>query len=228
MSNLVVILGPSGSGKSTSIKNLDPKETMVLALESINKTLPFKGSRKLYNQENKNYYTLKDYSQIMTYMESVSKNLTNIHNIIIEDATYIMRTEFFDRASEVGYQKFTDLADHFRKIIAKGTTLRPDINVFLILHSEPVTESGDVVGYKVATVGKLLDEKYNPLESVTVTLFAQPKFDEEGIPQFGFWTKKRKVNGVELPCKTPDGMFEDEFIPNDLAIVIKAMNEYYG
>jgi len=228
MSNLVVILGPTGSGKSTSIKNLDPKETMVLALESINKTLPFKGSRKLYNQENKNYYTLKDYSQILTYMESVSKNLTNIHNIIIEDATYIMRTEFFDRASEVGYQKFTDLADHFRKIIAKGTTLRPDINVFLILHSEPVTESGDVVGYKVATVGKLLDEKYNPLESVTVTLFAQPKFDEEGIPQFGFWTKKRKVNGVELPCKTPDGMFEDEFIPNDLAIVIKAMNEYYG
>lgn len=228
MSNLVVILGPSGSGKSTSIKNLDPKETMVLALESINKTLPFKGSRKLYNQENKNYYALKDYSQIMTYMESVSKNLTNIHNIIIEDATYIMRTEFFDRASEVGYQKFTDLADHFRKIIAKGTTLRPDINVFLILHSEPITESGDVVGYKVATVGKLLDEKYNPLESVTVTLFAQPKFDEEGIPQFGFWTKKRKVNGVELPCKTPDGMFEDEFIPNDLAIVIKAMNEYYG
>ena len=228
MSNLVVILGPTGSGKSTSIKNLDPKETMVLALESINKTLPFKGSRKLYNQENKNYYTLKDYSQILTYMESVSKNLTNIHNIIIEDATYIMRTEFFDRASEVGYQKFTDLADHFRRIIAKGTTLRPDINVFLILHSEPITESGDVVGYKVATVGKLLDEKYNPLESVTVTLFAQPKFDEEGIPQFGFWTKKRKVNGVELPCKTPDGMFEDEFIPNDLAVVIKAMNEYYG
>jgi predicted kinase len=42
MSNLVVILGPTGSGKSTSIKNLDPKETMILALESINKALPFK------------------------------------------------------------------------------------------------------------------------------------------------------------------------------------------
>lgn len=228
MSNLVVILGPSGSGKSTSIKNLDPKETMVLALETINKTLPFKGSRKLYNKENKNYFALKDYSQIISYMESASKNLPNVHNIIIEDATYIMRTEFFDRATEVGYQKFTDLADHFRKIIAKGTTLRDDINVFLVLHSEPVTESGDVVGYKVATVGKLLDEKYNPLESVTVTLFAKPKFDEDGNPQFGFWTQKRKVNGVELPCKTPDGMFKEEFIPNDLALVVKAMNEYYG
>ena len=228
MSNLVVVLGPTGSGKSTSIKNLDPKETVVLALETINKTLPFKGSRKLYNKENKNYFALRDYAQIISYMESVSKNAQNVHNIIIEDATYIMRTEFFDRATEIGYQKFTDLADHFRRIIAKGTTLRADINVFLILHSEPVTESGDVVGYKVATVGKLLDEKYNPLESVTVTLFAKPKFDEDGNPQFGFWTKKRKVNGVEIPAKTPDGMFEEEFIPNDLALVVKAMNEYYG
>lgn len=102
MSNLVVILGPTGSGKSTSIKNLDPKETMILALKSINKALPFKGSRKLYNKENKNYFALKDYAQIISYMESASKNLPNVHNIVIEDATYIMRTEFFDRASEVG------------------------------------------------------------------------------------------------------------------------------
>lgn len=228
MSNLVVILGPTGSGKSTSIKNLDPKETMILALKDIDKALPFKGSRKLYNAENKNYFTLNSWSEIITYMDSASKNLKNVHNIIIEDATYIMRTEFFDRASEVGYTKFTELADHFRKIIAKGTSLRQDINVFLILHSEPITEGGDVVGYKVATVGKLLDEKYNPLESVTVTLFAQPKFGDDGSPEFGFWTKKRKVNGIEIPAKTPDGMFEEEFIPNDLNYVIKAMNEYYG
>ena len=99
MSNLVVILGPTGSGKSTSIKNLDPKETMILALKDVNKALPFKGSKKLYNSENKNYYALKDYSEIITYMESASKNLSNVHNIIIEDSTYIIRTEFFNRAN---------------------------------------------------------------------------------------------------------------------------------
>ena len=228
MSNLVVILGPTGSGKSTSIKNLDPKETMILALKDINKTLPFKGSRKLYNKENKNYFALNNWEEIITYMDSVSKNLLNVHNIILEDATYVLRTEFFDRATETGYTKFTELADHFRRIIAKGTSLRDDINVFMILHSEPITESGDIVGYKAATVGKLIDEKYNPLESVAITLFAQPKFDDQGNPEFGFWTKKRRVNGVELPCKSPDGMFEEEFIPNDLNYVIKAMNEYYG
>ena len=228
MSNLVIILGPTGSGKSTSIKNLDPKETMILALKDIDKALPFKGSRKLYNAENKNYFALKDYSEIISYMDSASKNLKNVHNIIIEDATYIMRTEFFNRVAEVGYTKYNELADHFRRIIAKGSTLRPDINVFLFLHTDTVTQDGNVVGYKAATVGKLLDNQYNPLESVTVTLFAQPKFDDNGDPVFGFWTKKKKIGDVELPCKAPDGMFEDEFIPNDLNYVIKAMNEYYG
>lgn len=159
MSNLVIILGPTGSGKSTSIKNLDPKETMILALKDIDKALPFKGSRKLYNAENKNYFALRDYSEIISYMDSASKNLKNIHNIVIEDATYIMRTEFFNRVSEVGYNKFTELADHFRKIIAKGSSLRSDINVFLLLHTDTVTQDGNLVGYKAATVGKLLDSQ---------------------------------------------------------------------
>ena len=228
MSNLVVILGPTGSGKSTSIKSLDPKETMILALKDIDKALPFKGSRKLYNAQNKNYFTLKNWEEIITYMESASKNLTNVHNIIIEDATYIMRTEFFNRVAEIGYTKYNELADHFRRIIATGSSLRSDINVFLFLHTEPITQDGNVVGYKAATVGKLLDNQYNPLESVTVTLFAQPKFDDNGDPIFGFWTKKKKVGDVELPAKSPDGMFEEEFIPNDLAVIVKAMNEYYG
>ena len=34
--------------------------------------------------------------------------------------------------------------------------------------------------------------------------------------------------GVEIPAKTPADMFEEDFIPNDLGAVVKAMNEYYG
>ena len=88
MSNLVIVLGPSGSGKSTSIKNLNPKETLVLALKDIDKTLPFKGSRKLYNAENKNYFALNDYAEIIQYMKSASANLTNVKNIIIDDKSF--------------------------------------------------------------------------------------------------------------------------------------------
>ena len=33
---------------------------------------------------------------------------------------------------------------------------------------------------------------------------------------------------TERNTKTPEGMFEEDFIPNDLGLVVKAMEEYYG
>jgi len=226
MSNLVIVLGSSGSGKSTSIKTLNPQETVILNV--LGKDLPFKGSRTNYTRENKNLIQSAKWDSISSMMQSISRNMPNIHNIVIDDAIYIMRTEFFDRSKETGFNKYNELADHFRRIIADGNSLRSDITVFMMLHTETVEADGSVIGYKASTVGKLLDKMYNPLESVSITLFAQPKYDDKGIPTYGFYTHKMKVNGVELPCKTPDGMFEEDFIPNDLGAVVKAMNEYYG
>ena len=226
MSNFVIILGESGSGKSTSLKSLNPKETCIFNV--LGKRLPFKGSNAMYNEENKNLFKISDWNTVKTYLDSIDSKAPHIKNIVIDDAIYIMRTEFFNRSKERGFDKYNELADHFRQIIAKCSSLRDDLNVFMMLHLESVESDGSLIGYKAASVGKLLDKMYNPLESVAVTLFAQPKYDDKGIPTYGFYTHKMKVNGVELPCKTPDGMFTEDFIPNDLGAVVKAMNEYYG
>lgn len=225
MSNLVIVLGASGTGKSTSIKTLNPEETVVLNV--LGKDLPFKGSRTSYTREKLNLIQPSNWEHVQTMMQSISENKPNIHNIVIDDATYIMRTEFFDRAKERGFDKYNDLADHFRRIIAKGNSLRNDITVFLLLHIETVESDGSIVGYKASTVGKLLDKMYNPVESVSITLFSQPKYDDKGRPTFGFWTHPMKVNGVEIPAKSPAEMFADDFIPNDLQFVINKMKEYY-
>lgn len=226
MSNFAIILGDTGCGKSTSIKSLSPKETIIFNV--LGKRLPFKGSATAYNEDNKNLCKISDYQTLLQWLDNVDKGAPHIKNIVIDDAIYIMRTEFFDRSKERGFDKYNELADHFRRIIAKCGSLREDLNVFMLLHLDTVESEGSVIGYKAASVGKLLDKMYNPLESVSVTLFAQPKYDDKGVPTFGFYTHKMKVNGVELPCKTPDGMFTEDFIPNDLGMVVKAMNEYYG
>lgn len=226
MSNFAIILGDTGSGKSTSIKSLDPKETVIINV--LGKRLPFKGSNSSYSKENKNLFVMSDYNSVLSMLDAINKNAPHVKNVVLDDSTYIMRTEFFDRSKEKGFDKYSELADHFRRIIAKCGSLRNDINVFMLLHVENVESDGSLVGYKSASVGKLLDKMYNPLESVAVTLFAQPKYDDKGVPTFGFYTHKMKVGGVELPCKTPEGMFEDDFIPNDLQAVVNAMNEYYG
>ena len=225
MSNLVIVLGASGSGKSTSIKTLKPEETVVLNV--LGKDLPFKGSRTNYTREKLNLIQTSKWDSIINMMQSISKNKPDIHNIVIDDAIYIMRTEFFDRCKEKGYDKYNELADHFRRLISEGNSLRNDITVFMMLHTEPIEADGSIIGYKATTIGKLLDKQYNPVESVSVTLFAQPQYDEEGKPTFGFWTHPMKVNGIEIPAKTPDEMFEEDFIPNDLQYVINKMREYY-
>lgn len=226
MSNLVIILGSSGAGKSTSIKTLNPQETVVLNV--LGKDLPFKGSRANYTREKKNLIQSSKWDSIAAMMQSISSNMPDIHNIVIDDAIYIMRTEFFDRSKEKGFDKYNELADHFRKIIAIGNSLREDITVFMMLHTETLEADGSVIGYKASTVGKLLDKMYNPLESVSITLFAQPKYDDKGKPEFGFWTHPMKVNGIEIPAKSPSEMFEEDFIPNSLQLVLDKMHEYYG
>ena len=221
-----MILGKSGTGKSTSIKGLDPKETVVINV--LGKRLPFKGSNALYNKENKNLFQRESYTDIISLVQNISDKATNVKNIILDDFIYVMRKEYFSRARETGYNKYTELAQHFQQIISTCEKLREDLNVFMILHSEDVQSDKTTTGYKVSTVGNLVDNCYNPLEVVPMVLYSSVKYDDKGNTQYGFYTHRCKEGVVEIPAKTPDEMFEEDFIPNDLGYVVKKMNEYYG
>ena len=221
-----MILGKSGTGKSTSIKGLDSKETVVINV--LGKRLPFKGSNSLYNKENKNIFQKETYTDIISLVQNISDKATYVKNIILEDLIYVMRKEYFSRAREVGYGKYTELAQHFQQIISTCEKLREDLNVFMILHSEDIQSDKTTTGYKVSTVGNLVDNCYNPLEVVPMVLYSSVKYDDKGNTQYGFYTHRCKEGVVEIPAKTPDEMFDEDFIPNDLGYVVKKMNEYYG
>lgn len=226
MANICLILGKSGVGKSTSIRSLNPEETIVFNV--LKKKLPFKGSKSSYNEENKNLFNIDSYDTIVSYLDAIDKNVPNCKNIIIDDSTYIMRKEYFKTAKVTGFNKFVDIAAHFQNIIQTAENMRENINIFLIMHCEEVVSDGVNVGYKPSTVGKLIDSSYNPIEVVPMLLFATVKYDENKNPIYGFYTKRSLEGTVEIPAKTPDGMFDKEFIPNDLQYVVDQMNEYYG
>ena len=157
MANICIILGKSGTGKSTSIKGLDPKETVVL--NTLKKRLPFKGSNSLYNEANKNLFNIDDYTQVISMLNTINEKATYVKNIIIDDSIYVMRKEYFKRAKENGYGKYTELAQHFQQIISTCENIRADINVFLVLHSEDIQSDKVIVGHKVSTIGNLLDNQ---------------------------------------------------------------------
>ena len=226
MANAIMIMGPSGNGKSSSISTLDPKETVVFNV--LKKKLPFKGSAKLYNAENKNLFNIDDYQTIVNYLQSIDSKAPQVKNIVIDDLTYVMRKEYFKTAKQTGYNKFVDMAAHFQQIISTIENLREDLNVFLMMHCEEVFSDNTIVGYKPSTVGKLIDSSYNPIEVVPILLFCKVKYDDKGTPQFGFYTHKCMEGATEIPAKSPKNLFEEDFIPNDLGLVVKAMQEYYG
>lgn len=225
MANLILVMGKSGTGKSTAIRTLDPTKTLIISV--LDKILPFKGAKKLYNKENKNLYRISNYNSVMMYIKGASDKLKNVTNIIIDDATYLMRNELFEKSNQKGYDKFVEIAKNFRNLLILIPSLRDDINVFLIMHSEDVNNGSDIDSYKCSTVGKMVDEKFNPLECVTVCLYSDIKFNS-GTPEYGFYTNATQVHGKLIPAKSPDGMFDELFVPNDFKLISEKINEYYN
>lgn len=220
-----MVLGKSGTGKSSSIRNLKPEETVIINI--LGKKLPFKGGSKLYNKENKNYFQLDTHSDIIALLQNIDSSAPHVQNVIIEDMTYLMRKEYFARAKENGFSKFVEIGQHFQQVVSVCEKMKESTNVFFIMHSEDIVSNGNVVGTKVSTIGKLVDESYNPVEVVPIVLHSKVRYKEDGDIEYGFYTRRVMVGTEEILAKSPADMFLSEFIPNDLQAVVEAMNEYY-
>lgn len=224
MAKTILICGKTGTGKTTAVRTLEPKETVIFRV--INRTLPFKYSGK-YGKEQNNLFLTQTYEEVLKGLEWANKQ-ANIKNVVITDGTYIIRQEYFKKANQTGYNKYTEFAMHMQQILKAIQNLRDDIKVFLEYHVESnITDSG-ATEYKPSTVGKLLDSQYNILENIDIVLFASPQYEDKDI-HYGFYTNRTLDRiGAEIPAKSPIGMFDELYIPNDLAFVAKKIDEYYS
>ena len=197
----MLVLGYSGSGKTRSIKAMDPDTTGVFLVEKTR--LPFREQFK----------TVKNagYPQIMTAL----KNPT-MKSYVIDDSQYLLVNEFFDKASEKGYEKFTQIALNFRNLIHWVNVGCPDDVIVYFLHH---IQTDEVTGrIKAKTIGKMLDEKLTVEGCFDIVLRTEVNTD-------GYWFRTH-TNGSD-PVKTPEDMFDDDLIPNDLAYVDKTIRTYY-
>ena len=223
MATTVLIAGRTGTGKTTSIRNLNPKETIILKV--INRNLPFKGANN-YSKENKNMFLTPGYEDVIKGIQWANKQ-PNIKNIIITDGTYIIRQEYFKLANQKGYDKYTGFAVHMQQVLKAIQECRDDMKVFMEYHVENVVTDSGVTEYKPSTVGKLLDSQYNILENVDIVLFTNPQYKESEIEYVFVTNRTIDRNGAEIPAKSPMGMFDSLLIPNDLQFVSEKIDEYY-
>lgn len=220
-SKLIGIVGATGTGKSTAIKHLDPKTTYIINVAK--KELPFKGAEKLYNAENRNYKEVDDANEITRLLRTISDKAPHIKTIVIEDSNYIMGFNIVSKATEVGYTKFSLMAKDMVELFRESRKLREDITVFYLTHPETIEDGGDIVGYKIKTAGKLIDNQVLLEGLMTVCLYTYVEENKDGTATYNLITNRFK----KMPAKSPDGMFEDIKIPNNLQLVLDKVHNYY-
>ena len=220
-SKLIGVVGQTGTGKSTSIKHLNPAETYIINVAK--KELPFKGAEKLYNAELKNYKEVDDANEISRLLKTISEKAPHIKNIVIEDCNYIMGFNIISKATEVGFTKFTLMARDMVDLFREARRLRDDIKVFYFTHPETIEDGGEIVGYKIKTAGKMIDNQILLEGLLTMCLYTFVEDNKDGSASYNFLTNRFR----KFPAKTPDGMFTDLKIPNNLQLVADTIDKYY-
>ena len=226
------IYGESGTGKSTSLRNMNPEETFIIS--TTGKPLPFRAWRKKYknlvierDEKNKiksvsgNYYISSNWEQIINILKIINKLMPHIKVVVLDDMQYILSYEFVDRATEVGYTKFSELAQHLMEILRYAETMREDCTMCFLTHSENVGTEIDPK-YVIKTVGKLLAEKVT-LEGLFTYIFCtKVEEGDDGKMEYKLVTN----NDGKCLAKTPMDMFEELEIDNDLAKILEVIKEY--
>ena len=92
--------------------------------------------------------------------------------------------------------------------------LPDDVIVYIIMHDES-NDSGEV---KLKTIGKLLEEKVNIQGMVTIVLRCM---SDNGRHFF-----RTHTDGLDI-TKSPEEMFDNDEIDNDLKAVDMTIREYY-
>lgn len=226
MAELIAIVGESGSGKSTSIRNLDPKETFIIS--TTGKRPGIKGAVKKYPSFTKtsegytgNFYTTANVDKIETVLKYINTKRPDIKVVVIDDYQYVMAFEAMDRASDKGFDKFTQMAQHAYQVLKSAMNMRDDLYVVVSTHSE---NTGDRVNpyYKMKTLGRMLDNTITLEGLFTYVFFTSIQRDDDGNPSYKFMTNSDGTN----TGKSPMGLFNDLYIDNDLKIVIDRIEEY--
>ena len=208
----VFCIGRSGSGKTYSIKNFKADEVGVISVEK--GRLPFKTDIKTVRIP-KDFSTANTSAQLnaakYAWIELIISK-SKAKSIIIDDSQYLLVNELFDRSKEKGYDKFTDIAVNFRNLVHYVNDMPDDDKiVYFLHHSEADTDGRE----KAKTIGRMLDEKLTLEGCFDIVIYCQGhKFYTQG-------------DGMST-AKTPEGMFDESEIPNDLKAVDTAIREYYG
>lgn len=218
MAVVIGCMGESGSGKTTAMRNLPPEKTFYMDCDK--KGLNWKGWKKQYNKENKNYWSSDSFSIVSGLLDKIDKEdqFKHIKYVVIDTINGLMVAEEMRILAMQGGDKrsaWTDLASNGWNIVNKALEMRDDLTVIILAHSETISDENGIIRTRIKTNGRKLEKLV--LESkMTTVVWA--------VRQDGKYKFVLSADGST--CKVPLGAFQQDECDNDIMIVIKALEDY--
>ncbi|MCH5298044.1 MAG: ATP-binding protein [Ruminococcus sp.] len=213
MSKVVCIMGESGSGKTTAMRNLPNNETFYIDCDG--KGLSWRGWRKQYNAENKNYLRTDKPDKVQSALSAINSKQMQCKYVVVDTLNGIMVGDEMRRSKEKGYDKWVDLASSVFDIVNTANKLRDDLTVIFIAHSQTERDDSGYMFTRMKTNGKKLDKIC--LESKLTSVLLAKCVDGKYVLE---------THSNNSTAKTPMGAFETDTVENDVMLVLKALEEY--
>lgn len=211
MSYACLILGESGTGKTCSLRNLDPKNTLLI--QPVRKPLPFRstGWKEIKQKgDGNNILVFSNPQAIINCMHASPFDV-----IVVDDWQYILASMYMAARNVKGFDKFTEIGGAGFDIAKAASELGENKRVYVLAH----TTSDEFGNTRIKTLGKLLDDKI-VVEGMFTTVLRTHV--ENG--RYLFSTQNSGSDTV----KSPMGMFSEQYIENDLAAIDRVICDYYG
>ena len=218
MSRVVGVMGESGAGKTTAMRNLDPKKTFYI--DSDKKGLNWKGWRKAYSADNMNYWSSDSFSVVSGLLNKINTEdkfkhikyvvIDTLNGLMVAEEMRILAMQSGDKRSA-----WSDLAQNGWAIVNQALTMRDDLTVIILCHSETVSDENGIVRTRIKTNGRKLEKLV--LESKMTTVVWAVRQDGK---------YKFILSADNSTCKVPMNAFDTDECENDITIVLKALEDF--
>lgn len=234
----ILCLAKSGFGKTASycgrekfgIRGLDPAKTFVI--QCVNRNIPSKD----YPLVSADFKTgnriqvgsvegIKRFEQVAKLIEWAARS--DFQNIVVDDFNYLQQDYYMANAMNGGWDTPKRIGFGMASIFNAFEKVPENKNLICLAHYEEYKDkNGDSLSFRFKSVGNMVDTYITPEGKFDIILYGKASWNEQ---------EKKPVKQYvveydgEYPAKDSLGILDSlpTYIPNDLGIVVDAINKYY-
>lgn len=221
MARPILVYGQPAAGKSFAFKTLNPDTTIIIDADNKG-ALPWRGFKKSYNAERKNFFSLDTLDKIFNSIKKIATDDAYKHVTVVAvdgfNNALINEQTFYDEwhSPKNAFEKFAELAKKTKRIIKLAQNMRDDLTIIFTAHvktADPYV-TGDVD--HLLTPGKQLEEKFRIEGSFLYVFYA--KIDADGNHYF-------ETVPNNSTARTPEDCFPPQ-VPNDFKLILDTIEQY--